>query len=301
MGIQILKTAGYLPDNIFTNKDFEKFLDTSDEWIRSRTGILSRYFARNEGLIDLVINSVEKLDLTEKEKARVKIIIVSTSTSSYTIPTLASRVQESFFTKEDIYTLDINMGCSGFVAGLHLINNMLETGEYGLLIGGEKLTQILDFKDRSTAVLFGDGSGAALIKNSRNKSYFTAGTKGNTTALHYCNKLNMEGKEVYKFAITVIPKEITRFLSKIEIGLNEIDYFICHQANIRIIESIAKTLQVSIEKFPTNLYKTGNLSSASIPILLDEMKKSKILKRGNKLLFIGFGAGLSWSLAYLEW
>ena len=148
--------------------------------------------------------------------------------------------------------------------------------------------------------MFGDGSGAALIKIPEIKAILLQGSR---ETQQLCTTATTEHgrKRVYKFAITVIPKEITRFLSKIEIGLNEIDYFICHQANIRIIESIAKTLQVIVEKFPTNLYKTGNLSSASIPILLDEMKKSKILKRGNKLLFIGFGAGLSWSLAYLEW
>lgn len=301
MGIHIEKVASYLPNNIFTNKDFEKTLETSDEWIRTRTGIQSRNFAKGESLKDLVINSVKNLNLTEKEKSKIKIILVATCTSNYAIPTLASQVQKEFFNKEDIFALDINMACSGFVAGLKLIDSMLKDGEYGLLIGGEIFSQVIDFKDRNTAILFGDGSGAALIGRSKNKAYFTAGTRGNVEVLNYCNKLHMDGKEVYKFAVTTIPKEIKRFLSEIKIDLNEIDYFICHQANIRIIKSIAKTLRVSVKKFPINLYKTGNLSSASIPVLLKELDKSKALERGDKLLFVGFGAGLSWSLAYLEW
>lgn len=304
MGIRIIKTSSYLPGPGIDNFYFEDILDTSDSWISSRTGIKTRYFAKDEGLFDLVYKSVKNLNLSQKERDMVKTIIVATCTSSYAIPNLASRVHESFDFPEDIYSLDINMACSSFVAGLKLINGLIKEGEYALLIGAEVFSQIIDFKDRNTAVLFGDGAGAVLLGSRSKDSFFLSGTRGNSEVLncgHGSKHLYMNGKEVYRFGVSTIEKAIKNFMDKIGIGGNQVDYFIAHQANIRILESLAKGLGVTMDKFPYNLDKVGNISSASIPVLLDNMNKENKLKTGDRILCIGFGAGLTWSLAYMEW
>lgn len=304
MGIRIVKTSSYLPGPGVDNSYFEDFLDTSDSWISSRTGIKNRYFAKDEDLFDLVERSVKNLKLSQGEMDRVKTIIVATCTSSYAIPNLASRVQENFNFAEDIYSLDINMACSSFVAGLKLINGLIKEGEYALLIGAEIFSQIIDFKDRNTAVLFGDGAGAVLLEYSSRESYFISGTRGNTEVLncgHESKFLYMNGKEVYRFGVSTMEKATKGFMDKLDINRDKVDYFIAHQANIRILESLAKGLGVSMDKFPFNMDKVGNISSASIPVLLDQMNKEGKLKSGDKIIFLGFGAGLTWSLAYMKW
>lgn len=304
MGIRILKTSSYLPGAGVDNFYFEDFLETSDSWISSRTGIKNRYFAKDEDLFDLVERSVKNLNLSQKEMNRIKTIIVATCTSSYAIPNLASRVQENFNFAEDIYSLDINMACSSFVAGLKLINGLIKEGEYALLIGAEIFSEIIDFKDRNTAVLFGDGAGAVLLGYGSSESFFLSGTRGNTEVLncgHESKFLHMNGKEVYRFGVSTMEKVTKSFMDKIDINTDKVDYFIAHQANIRILESLAKGLGVSMDKFPFNLDRVGNISSASIPVLLDHMNREGKLKSGDKIIFLGFGAGLTWSLAYMEW
>ncbi len=304
MGIKIRKTASYLPEKVVDNFYFESILDTSDDWISSRTGIKQRHFVEDNGILDLIEKSITNLNLSQDEIQRVKTIIVVTCTTSYAIPNLASLVQEKFAFGEDTYSLDINMGCSGFVAGLKLVEGIIGKGEYALLIGAEVLSKIIDFTDRNTAVLFGDGAGAILLEYSKKTSMFSSGTRGNKSVLgygHLTEGLHMEGREVYRFAVTTMDKSIKSFLENNGINKEDIDFFISHQANIRIIENLAKNLDESMDKFPSNIAKTGNTSSASIPILLDELNKEGKLKPGNKILFLAFGAGLTWALAYLEW
>lgn len=300
MGIKIEKVASYLPEKLVTNYDFEKSLETSHEWIKTRTGIETRQFAQGEDLSELIIKSVENLSLSDLEREKIKLILVATCTSKYEIPSIASKLQKQLGLSEDIFALDINMACSGYVAGMNLVNNMLEEGQYGLLIGGEIFSEILNFQDRTTAILFGDGAGASLIRKDGSKSLFKTGIIGDEESLYYRDFLHMDGKKVYKFAIDRVYREIETFLSENKLDRYEIDYFICHQANSRIIDNLAKKLDLNLEKFPSNLYKRGNLSSASIPVLLEDIKDEKILEEGKRLLFIGFGAGLSWSLAYIE-
>ena len=304
MGIKIKKTSSYLPEKVVDNFYFEKILDTSDEWISSRTGIKERHFVEDEGIFDLVKESIKGLKLSKQEKERIKTIVVATCTSTYEIPNLASQIQKSFGLAEDVYSLDINMACSGFVAGLKLVDGIIGDGENALLVGVELFSDIIDFKDRNTAILFGDGAGAVLLEKGEEKSYFSSGTRGNEKALNYDregNKLNMEGREVYKFAVSTMEKETKDFLKKIGKKKEEIDYFVAHQANIRILESLGKGLEVSMDKIPSNIEKVGNTSSASIPLLLDSMNKKGSLKRGDKIVLLAFGAGLTWSLAYMEW
>lgn len=301
MGIKIEKTSRYLPPKIWTNYDFEKILETSNEWITNRTGISKRHFVENENLIDLVLNSVENLKLSNEDKSKVKVILVASCTSKYQIPNLASYVQGKFFEEIDILALDINLACSGFVSGLKIMDSLLEDDEYGILIGAEIFSEVLDFQDRNTAILFGDGSGACLISKNKEEGLYRFGLDGNSEVLNYTNKLEMEGRNVYKFSIDRVPKEIKSFLKENKINIEEIDHFIFHQANIRIIETIARKLKVDMNKFSSNLKDVGNLSSASIPVLLSELNDSKKLKRGENLLFVGFGAGLSWALSYIKW
>lgn len=304
MGLKIEKTSSYLPGESIDNFYFEKILDTSDEWISSRTGIKERHFVKDEDMLDIVVKAIKGLNLTKEEIKNTKNIIVATCTYFKIIPNISSQVQKIFGFGEDIYSLDINVGCSGFVAGLKLLDNLVKDKEHAILIGVEIFSEILDFEDRNTAVLFGDGVGAVFLSKSQEESLFQSGTKSNFEALNYGDSkpgLYMAGKEVYKFGVTTIPEDIKRFLDKNNIDKDEIDYFISHQANIRILNSMAKTLKVSSEKFPSNLEKVGNISAASIPILLDDLNKAGILKRGQKLILVGFGAGLTWSLAYLKW
>lgn len=304
MGIRIRKTSSYLPKRIVDNFYFEKILDTSDSWISSRTGIKTRHFVEGEDKAALIQKAIARLELSQEEINRIKLVIVATSTSSYAIPNLASHIQARFGLREDIYSLDINMGCSGFVAGLQLIEGILEEGEYGLLVGAEVFSDILDFKDRNTAILFGDGAGAVLVEGSKSKNFFKSGTRTNLDVLNYGYKssgLYMEGREVYKFVVSTMKESILDFLKEINIKKEDIDYFISHQANIRMLESIASSLDLSMDKFPSNIDRVGNTSCASIPLLLDDLNKKGRLKVGDKIVILGFGAGLTWVLAYTEW
>lgn len=304
MGLKIEKTASYLPGEGIDNFYFENTLDTSDEWISSRTGIKKRHFVQDENMLDIIEESVKSLNLTVEEIKKTKTIIVATCTYTRPIPNLSSQIQRIFGFEENVYSLDINMACSGFVAGMELLDSLMKKDEYALLIGAEVFSDILDFEDRSTVVLFGDGAGATLLSQSEERSLFKSGTRGNIQALNYGYSkdfLHMNGSEVYKFAIKTIPKSVEEFLGENNINIEDIDYFISHQANIKMLNSIARALKVSKDRFPSNLDKVGNISSASIPILLDDLNKAGILERGQELCFLGFGAGLTWSLGYLKW
>lgn len=302
MGIRIEKVSSYLPKKIVTNNDFEKILDTSDQWIRKRTGIEQRHFKDKEKLEDLVINSVEKLNLNSEEKENIKAVIVATCTSKYQIPSLASLVKEKFLNEfTDIYVLDINSACSGYVQGLEFLNSYLKENESALLIGAEAFSDILDFTDRTTSILFGDGAGASFISKNSESAVFKTISIGNSEVLKYKDYLTMDGKEVYKFAVHDVYNILEDFLKNNNINKRQVDKYIFHQANIRIINSIQKALDESSEKFPINLNKTGNLSSASIPVLLSELIRKDRINRGENIVLVGFGAGLVASIAYLKW
>lgn len=305
MGIEIVKTASYLPEKIVGNDYFEEFLDTSDKWIRTRTGIERRHFAREgESLLDLVEESVLNLKLDAVEKKKIKKIIVATCTATASIPSISSQIQEILGLGEDIYAIDINMACSGYVAGLALLEDILKEGEYAILVGAELFSTMLDFEDRGTCILFGDGAGANLIKYSDEEGIFSSGVASDLESLNYgytSDHLHMDGREVYKFAINKISREIEKFLVEKGIDVEDIDLFFFHQANTRILEKLRKDLGIDSDKLPTNLQDVGNISAASIPVLMDGLNKKSPIKKGSKLLFVGFGAGLSWSIGLMKW
>ncbi|WP_100065224.1 beta-ketoacyl-ACP synthase 3 [Miniphocaeibacter massiliensis] len=307
MGLKILKTSSYLPRNVVTNNDFEKYLDTSDEWISSRTGIKERRFAVDEDTSDLVYKSVDKLNIEDKSK--IDLILVATFTSDKAMPTISSSIQKRLGLMEDIFAIDFNMACTGFVAGLKLCEKYLDTGRQAILIGADLISKTLDKNDRGTVVLFGDGAGATLIEKNNKQQYFEIGTRSNDECLKLNGRniknessfISMNGKEVFRFATEVLPVTIEKLLKEKNITIDDIDYVVCHQANYRILNYVAKKTKIQVEKFYMNLDKYGNTSAASIPIVLDEMNSKGLLKQGQRIITIGFGAGLSWVGTILEW
>lgn len=307
MGLEIKKTSSYLPKKIMKNSDFEKFLDTSDEWISSRTGIKQRHFAEDETTSDMIAKVCEGFNITDEERTKIKAIIVSSLTPDSIMPNLACHVQSNLRLNEDVFAVDINMACTGFVGGVTMIEGILKDGEYGIVIGAEKLSKILDMNDRNTAVLFGDGAGGVLVEKNNEVSASDFGSSYSKDALMLKdfreneNYVGMDGKQVYRFATEVITKSIENVLEKLNKRPEDIAYFISHQANEKILKSACRKWNVSIDKFPMNLQNVGNTSSASVPLILDEVNKKGILKKGDEIILCGFGGGLTWTSYYVKW
>lgn len=249
----------------------------------------------------------------------IELIIVGTITGDHVTPSAACEIQAAIGAKKAV-AFDVNAACSGFLFALHTAHAYLQAGIYknALLLGAETLSKIMDWSDRSTCVLFGDGAGAAVVcTEEQGLLAFEQGSDGAKGHVLACrNRVNnnplvnnpieldyvhMDGQEVYKFAVSTVPKSISRVLEKAGVTAEEVDYYVLHQANIRIIQSVAKRLKLSEDKFPISLDHCGNISAGSVPILLDEMNRKGMLKRGDKLILSGFGAGLTWGTALLEW
>lgn len=308
MGIKILKTSRYVPPRVVENSDFEKIIETSDEWIRERTGIERRHFVEVEDTSDLALKAVEAF--RNEDLSNVDAVIVATFTPDFITPSIASIIQRDLGIKEDVMAFDFNMACSGFVAGLRLAESLIGVGRRAIVVGAEVISKVMDLKDRRTAILFGDGAGAVLLEKTAAKSHFDVGSRGDFDNLHALGRtsnpnadraLYMEGKEVFRFATDIMVKTIERTLEKAEMSFGEIDHFVCHQANSRIISHVQRKLKLEPEKFFMNLQNYGNTSAASIPIALDEMNEKGLLKEGQKVVLAGFGGGLSWASTVIEW
>lgn len=307
MGLEIKKTSSYLPKKIVKNSDFEKFLDTSDEWISSRTGIKQRRFADGETTSSMISNVCDNFCITEEERKNIKAVIVSSLSSDMIMPNLACHVQQKLSLGQDVFAADVNMACTGFVGGITMIEGLLKDGEYGIVIGAEKLSKIVDMRDRNTAVLFGDGAGGVLVKKNNEISASDFGSSYSYEALNLkdyredANYVSMDGKMVYRFATEVITKSIENVLAKLNKKPDDIAYFLSHQANERILKTACKKWNVSIDKFPMNLQNVGNTSSASVALILDEVNKKGMLKKGDEIILCGFGGGLTWASYYVKW
>lgn len=308
MSLILKKTSSYLPPKVVSNKYYEEYLETSDEWIRERTGIQERRFAEGEDTSSLALKAVEKLSLSEEDLQDIKGIFVATCTSDYSMPTIAAMIQKKIGAEESVFSMDFNVACSGFVSGVILLEKYLELGEKAILVGAEVLSKVLDKEDRSSVVLFGDGAAAALLEKKEGSLFYDIGTRGDIDKLK-CRSINvkdekcsleMQGKDVFRFAVDILPKSIYRTLEKFDGKVEDIDHFVCHQANQRIIDHVRKKMKIDKDKLFMNLEKYGNTSAASIPIALDEMNKSGYLKPGQKVIVSGFGAGLSWATALIE-
>jgi 3-oxoacyl-[acyl-carrier-protein] synthase-3 len=314
----IIGTGSYLPEKILTNKDLEKIVDTSDEWIRSRTGIEERRIVdSNTSASDLGVEAATKAIEDAGILAEdIDLIIVATLTPDYTFPSTACVIQHKLgATKAAAF--DLSAACSGFIYGIATGAQFIKSGlyKYVLVIGTETITKILDWEDRSTCVLFGDGAGAAVlgpVEATKGFKSFILGSDGSGGDLlnqpssgskfpitidsiaNKDNTLKMSGSEVFKFAVRIMDQASQQAIDMAELSIEDIDFFVPHQANVRIIEPAMKRLGLGMDKVYLNLNKYGNMSSASIPVALDEAIKSGAVKKGDTVLLVGFGAGLTW-------
>lgn len=299
---KVLSTGRYIPSKVLTNDDLSKLVDTSDEWIYTRTGIKTRYVAE-ESVSDLAyLSAIDAINKGNINKDEIDLIVVATITSESRTPSIANIVQKRLeINNERIMSFDLNAACTGFVYALEVASALVHTNfNKALVIGVEKMTNVMDFTDRNTCVLFGDGAGAMIITKGNDEMYFYNDSSGDLdNLLTVGEKIAMDGRKVYQFAVDIIPKSINRILDENNLKLSDIDYIIPHQANVRIIESFIKQLNIQPEKVLINIDKYGNTSAASIPILIDEFKE-KIAKRVKNILIVGFGGGLTWGAAILK-
>lgn len=317
MKSKIIATGSYVPNKVVTNDDLAKIMDTNDEWIKQRTGISERRYEAQSN-VHMCKEAALNCDV---DLESIDCIIVCTYTPDSFIPTTASSVKRELKIKKSIPCFDLNAACSGFVYGLEVADALIKSGTYKrvLLIGSDFTSRTLDFTDRGTAILFGDGAGAVVLESSDTPSIIKTVLRGDddngeliklTSMSDHGNDFvdrevekdsffSMKGAEVFKFAIKVMKESILSVVSKEE--LTNVDYIISHQANKRIIEFAAKSLKMDIEKFPMNLEKYGNTSAGSIPILLDEMVKSKKIQKGDRLVLVAFGGGLTYASSLIEW
>lgn len=314
MSFEVVSTGRYVPEKVVTNEDFVSKIDTTDEWIVSRTGIECRRYVENQTTADLGVLAAQKaIEKGNIPKEKIKAVIVATFTPDYLTPSVACLIQQQLQLPEDILSLDINGACSGFIYGMMLCDSLLTSfseDEYILLIGTEVISKLLNFEDRGTCILFGDGAGAVILKKREGAlGYFSVGSRGTSKELGCFGvdgngskpQVYMNGKEVFRFATATIVQCIEDVIEKNRVQKEEIDYVVCHQANKRIIDYAQKKSKISSEKFYVNIAEYGNTSSASIPIALDEMVEKNLLQRGMKVLMVGFGGGLTWGGTLIEW
>ena len=321
MTTKIIGTGSAVPEQVVTNDDLSKVVETNDEWIRTRTGIRERRIAtEGSGTSHMAAEAARKaLENAGISAEELDIIILATSSADCCFPSGACEVQAAIGASHAA-AFDLSAACSGFVYALNTAHSFFKAGIYktGLVIGADTLSKLIDWNDRGTCVLFGDGAGAAVVRAEETGSFHMTmgadGTRGSalacpgrTTGNFLTEKgpelgyMTMDGQEVFKFAVKTVPESINKVLAESETDIEEIKYFILHQANYRIFESIAKRLKIPMEKLPTNLERFGNTSGATIPILLDEMNREGKLQQGDKLILAGFGAGLTWGATLLEW
>lgn len=317
---RICGTGSYVPDNYYDNNDIAKLVETSDEWIRERTGIIRRHIVTDDTTVSMAVKAAKAaLENGNVDAKELDLILVATITPNQIIPGIACEVQKEIGAV-NAAGFDMSAACSGFIFALNTAQAYIAAGIHHkiLIIGSESLSNIVNWEDRGSCILFGDGAGAAVICAEEGEIspcvMHSDGAKGAVLSCESRHQKNwqekeaaketymyMDGKEVFKFAVKKVPEVICELLEKVGAKPEEVDWFILHQANQRIIESIAKRMKTDIEKFPMNISEYGNTSSASIPIILDELNRSGKLQKGQKIVLAGFGAGLSWGASYLIW
>lgn len=322
-GAHILATGSAVPDICISNHALSQNLDTSDEWISARTGIKERrLLPKNQSIIDLAANASKKaLDKALLDPQELDLIILATSSPNDLFGS-ASQLQASLGAN-NASAFDITAACSGFVISLVTASQFIHSGAYKtiLIVGADILSRWVDWSDRSTCILFGDGAGAAILQaNSCNDILgFQLNTNGNqakqlsiayknnnssdilNTEHNSYNFLAMNGKEVYKFAVSKVPESIQKCLAKVQLTTDDISWLILHQANQRILDTVAQKLNIPNDKIISNIKFYGNTSAASIPLALDETFKKGLIKNGDILVIAGFGAGLTWGTVIVKW
>jgi 3-oxoacyl-[acyl-carrier-protein] synthase-3 len=323
--VGIAGIGSYVPEKVITNEDLSKLVDTSDEWIVQRTGIRERRIVDDNTSTSDIATIAARRALQDGEilPEEIDLILVATVTPDMAFPSTACIVQKNIGAV-NAAAFDISVGCAGFIYGLSIGVSFIRSGAYNkvLIIGAETLSKIVNWKDRSTCILFGDGAGACVLERCEDGFGFldfdlgTDGTGGDLltmpaggsrlpasfeTVSNNLHTIKMDGQEVFKFAVRIIEKTSVNLLNKANIALDEIDYLVPHQANIRIIEAASKKLKLSDDKVYVNLDRYGNMSSASIPVALDEAYKNSLLNKGDMVLLVAFGAGLSWGSTLIKW
>lgn len=320
MSAKIVSTGSYIPSKKISNFDFEKIMDTSDAWIKQRTGIESRYF-EDDSTSHMALEASKKA-LENIDVESIDCILVGTYTPDNLIPTVASTIRMKLGIKKSIPAFDINAACSGFIFTLHTARAFIQSKIYKriLVVGVDFNSRILDFNDRSTSILFGDGAGAVVLEASQGTLF--------DSIIHSQSDINavlslpnasdfknpfikreieqnpyfkMDGSTVFKFAVGSMVKGIQEILKENKLEIDEIDYIISHQANARIIETGAKLLKLDVDKFLMNVDRVGNTSSGSVPLLLDEVNRLGKLKTGMNIIMVAFGGGLSYGTSLIEW
>ncbi|MGI6224708.1 MAG: beta-ketoacyl-ACP synthase III [Peptococcales bacterium] len=323
--VGIIGTGSYVPEQVVTNKDLEKIVDTDDEWIVTRTGISERrkaesHIATSDMSVLAAQKAIESAGITPED---IDLIIVATITPDMIFPATACLVQEKLGAK-NAGAFDLSAACTGFIYGLSVASQFIATGmyKYVLVVGAETLSRVLNPADRNTLILFGDGAGAAVLGPVEAGSGFLSfdlGSDGSGFNLLYqeaggsrCpaslesvelgkHYMVMHGQDVFKFAVRIMGEASLKALGKAGLGKESVDYLIPHQANIRIVDAAVKRLQLPTDKVYINLDKYGNMSGASIPVALDEAVRNKKIKKGDLVVLVGFGAGLTWGACVLRW
>lgn len=323
----IIGTGSYAPSRVLTNAELSTMVDTSDEWIRTRSGIRERHIAApGESTSDMAVQAAQAaLQDAGLAPTDIDLLVVATVTPDLPLPAAACIVQHKLGMRTDTACFDLNAACAGFVYALDTASAMVASGRYkrALIIGVEKLSSVIDWQDRTTCVLFGDGAGAAVIGLSDQPGVGLLGTKlgaygdcvdllcithggsdhpttpESIAARNHC--IRMKGKEVFKIAVRAMDEAARDILEQQGVSADQIALVIPHQANLRIIEAISQYLKLPMERFYVNVDRYGNTSAASIPIALDEARRAGRIKPGDLTLFVAFGAGLTYGSALIRW
>ena len=322
MEIKIIGTGSFVPEHAVTNDDLAAIVDTSDEWIRTRTGIRERRISEGEGTSRMAAEAAKRaLENAGIKAEELDMILLGTSTPDCCFPSGACEVQAEIGAV-NAAAYDLSAACSGFIFALNTAYSFLAAGLYRtiLVIGADCLSKIVDWSDRSTCVLFGDGAGAAVVRAEEgdgSRFHMLMGSDGQRGPVLACTSrtvgnfrtgtkpqlgyMTMDGQEVFKFAGKKVPEIIEQVTEEAGVSLEDVRWFILHQANYRISESIAKRLKVSMDRIPMNIESYGNTSAATVPVLLDEMNRQGKLKKGDLLVLAGFGGGLTWGATLFTW
>ncbi len=317
--ITILGTGMAVPQNIVTNKDLEAIVDTSDEWITSRTGIKQRFVSQDETTLSLAASASRMAIKNANIKAeQIDLVVVATVTGDYLFPSVANGLVQELGLR-NVMSFDVNAACAGFVYAWKVVEQFLSNNPSwnALLVGAESLTKYIDWNDRNTCILFGDGAGAFVVgpgsgkilgiecaskEDEENNLYCLAPkARGLKSEVPQAGMVMMNGREVFKFATTIVPESIMKLAESLSLSINQIDWYVLHQANNRIIESAANRLGATIDKFIVNIDRYGNTSSASIPIAFHEALMDQTIKRGQIVTSVAFGGGLTWGAIIFQY
>lgn len=306
-GIKILATGKAVPKNEITNDDLAKIVETSDEWIKQRTGMSVRHYVNDEECHTQLAEqaAAKAIEKSGIDKSKIGAVIVCTVSADYFSPSTACLIQGRLGLEKEIIAFDLNAACSGFVFGLETIRAlMMARGtQYGLVIGAEVLSKKMDMTDRGTCVLFGDGAAAAVVELSDTPYTSVIGVDGDEDMINVKSPngfIHMDGQGTYKFAVATVPKLIEQVVTKAGLTYDDIDHYVLHQANLRIIESIARKVKQPMDKFVVNIEKYGNTSAASVGLALDDAFEAGQIKPGDKVLICAFGAGRTWGAVIVE-